>query len=264
MDQTVDTSPAPRRIEIKTVANEAPWAWLSAGWRDFNAARGVALCYGFIFALISAAITVGLWSFDYIEYLPPLAAGFMLVGPMMAVGLYETARRMQNGEQPSLGSALLVSTRSPLQLAFLAVLLMVTLMFWMRIAMLLFALFMGTTHVPPAELLLTELLLTQNGIALLIVGSLIGGVIAALVFSVSIVSVPLLLERDVDTITAIITSLRAVVHNWKVCLLWAWLIALLSAAGIATFFVGMIVLFPLLGFASWHAYQALVSVGEKS
>ncbi len=262
MDKTLDGSPSPRRIEIKTIGSEAPWAWLSAGWRDLSAAPGIALSYGLIFALVSAAITVGLWSFDYIEYLPPLAAGFMLVGPMMAVGLYETARRLKAGETPTLGSALLVSTRSPLQLAFLAVLLMVALMFWMRIAMLLFALFMGTTHVPPAEQLLTELLLTQNGIALLIVGSLIGAVISTLVFSVSIVSVPLLLERDVDTITAIITSLRAVARNWKVCLLWAWLIALLSAAGIATFFVGMIVLFPLLGFASWHAYRALVSIGE--
>ncbi|GAB5469941.1 MAG: DUF2189 domain-containing protein [Rhodospirillales bacterium] len=263
MDQTVEAAKTPRRIEIKSIGTEAPWAWLSAGWSDLKAAPGIALTYGFIFSLISAIITIGLWVTDNIQFLPPLAAGFMLVGPMLAVGLYETARRLQSGETPTLGAALLVSTRSPLQLAFMAILLMVALMFWMRLAMLLFALFMGTTNVPPPELLLTELLLTQNGIALLIVGSAIGAIIAFTVFAVSIITIPLLMQRDVDSFTAVVTSVRAVAHNWRACLVWAWLIALISIAGIATFFVGMIVTFPLLGFASWHAYKSLVNVGEE-
>ncbi len=264
MDQTLESAKEPRRIEIQRIGTEAPWAWLSAGWRDFSGAQSIAIIYGLIFSGVSAVITIGLWVTDNIEFLPPLAAGFMLVGPLLAVGLYETARRLQADQPTSLGAALVVSTRSPLQLAFMAALLMVILMFWMRLAMLLFALFMGTNHVPPADLLLTELLLTQHGIALLIVGSAVGAIIAMFVFSICIVGVPLLMERDVDTFTAIFTSLRAVAINWKPCLLWAWLIALLSAAGIVTFFIGMIVTFPLLGFASWHAYKSLISFeGER-
>ncbi|MEQ8655626.1 MAG: DUF2189 domain-containing protein [Kiloniellales bacterium] len=260
MDQTLESAKEPRRIEIKRIGTEAPWAWLAAGWRDLSAARPIAITYGLIFSLVSAIITIGLWVTDYIQFLPPLAAGFMLVGPLLAVGLYETARRLHAGEPTSIGAALIVSTRSPLQLAFMALLLMVILMFWMRLAMLLFALFMGTNHVPPAELLLTELLLTQHGIALLIVGSAVGAVIAMVVFAISVVGIPLLMERDVDTFTAIFTSFRAVALNWKPCLIWAWLIALLAAAGIVTLFVGMIVTFPLLGFASWHAYKSLISI----
>lgn len=260
MDQTLESAREPRRIEIKRIGTEAPWAWLAAGWHDFSAARPIAITYGLIFSVVSAIITIGLWVTDYIQFLPPLAAGFMLVGPLLAVGLYETSRRLQAREPTSIGAALIVSTRSPLQLAFMAILLMVVLMFWMRLAMLLFALFMGTNHVPPAELLLTELLLTQHGIALLIVGSAVGAVIAMVVFAISVVGIPLLMERDVDTFTAIVTSFRAVALNWRPCLIWAWLIALLAAAGIVTLFVGMIVTFPLLGFASWHAYKSLISI----
>jgi len=258
MEKTVDPSISPHSITVRKVGTEAPWAWLAAGWRDLNAASAIALGYGLIFSAISAVITIGLWVGDSIEYLPPLAAGFMLLGPLLAVGLYETSRRLEAGERPTMAGALLVSTRSPLQLFFMAVLLMVALLFWMRLAMLLFALFMSTTNVPPADLLLTELLLTQHGIALLIVGSAIGAIIAFVVFAVSIVAIPVLVERDVDAVTAVLASLRAVALNWKPCLLWAWLIAILTAAGIVTFFVGMIVLFPLLGFASWHAYRSLV------
>lgn len=259
MDQTVDAPAAPQAIDIRRVGTEAPWSWLAAGWRDVVAAPGIAIVYGVIFAAVSCLITVGLWVSDAIEYLPPLAAGFMLVAPMLAVGLYETSRRLERGEPATLGAALLVSTRSPLQLFFMAGVLMVTLLFWMRLAMLLFALFMGTSSVPPAEQLLGDLLLTQHGIALLIVGTAIGAVLAATVFAISMISVPMLMVRDVDTITAILISLRAVVQNWRPCLLWAWLIALLSAASMVTFFAGMIVLFPLLGFASWHAYRSLVA-----
>jgi len=243
---------------INKIGSEAPWTWLAKGWQDLKAAKSVGLTYGLIFAVVSGAITMGLWSLGYIEYLPPLAAGFMLVGPLLAVGLYETSRRREMGEKVSLGNALFVKTGSPSQLAFMAVILMVALLFWMRIASLLFALFMGTTEVPPPEQFLSDLLLTQNGIALLIVGSLIGAVIAAVVFAISIVSVPMLMERRVDAITAVITSLKAVGQNWKTCLLWGWLVVLLMAAGIATLFVGMIVTFPLVGFASWHAYRSLV------
>lgn len=249
----------PRRVEIARVGTEAPWAWLAAGWRDLCRARTISLAYGLCFAALSGLITAGLWYWDRLQFLPPLAAGFMLVGPFFAVGLYEVSRLLAEGRRPRLRDALGAIGRAPTRLTFLGALLTLALLFWMRLAFLLFALFMGTGTVPHSEALMSLLLFTPAGLGLLTVGSLVGGLLAALVFAVSVVSLPLVMEREVDAVTAVLASLRAVRRNWKALLLWAWLIAALTAVGLASFYVGLIVLFPLLGHASWHAYRALVA-----
>jgi len=242
--------PTVRRLEL-----ERPWSWLSAGWQDLWQAPGVSLVYGVLFCLVSFAITAGVLLADLAYLLLPLTAGFMLVGPMLAVGLYETSRRLETGEPVSLGVALFVATRSPMRLAFLGVTLMIVLLIWMRLATLLFALFLGTTHFPPLAEIVPTLLFTANGLMLLVVGSAAGALLAALVFAVSVISVPLLMERDVDFMTAVITSIQSVRRNPKPMLLWAWLIALLTACGLVTLFLGLIITFPLVGHATWHAYR---------
>lgn len=249
---------ADRTIVLRRVPSEAPWSWLAAGWRDLKRARWVSAAYGLFFALASAAITVGLWLTDSLQVLPPLAAGFMLVGPLLAVGLYEVSRRLEAGKPVTIEAAVLSITRSPVQIAFLGVLLMVLLLFWIRLAFLLFALFLGTGSAPPPEILVSQLLFTPEGLGLLVVGTLAGALLAFFAYAISVISVPLLLDRDVDAMSAIIASLRSVKLNWKPLLLWAWLIALITAAGIATLFVGLIVTFPLIGHATWHAYRDLV------
>lgn len=247
------------RPRIRGLSLDAPWQWLADGWRDLIRAPAVSLTYGAIFAAISAAITAGLWISGSLQILPPLAAGFMLLGPLLAVGLYEVSRRLERGERPRLRQALLVAVRSPAQLVFLGAILMLALLFWIRIAFLLFALFMGTGDPPPAEDLIGALLFTPAGLGLLIVGTVVGGLLAALVFAISAVSIPLLLERDLDSVTAVLTSLRAVRRNWRALAIWAWLVALLTTCGLATLYLGLIVIFPLLGHATWHAYRALVA-----
>lgn len=256
MSAVTEATPLP---QLKHVTTEAPWAWLAAGWRDLCRARGVSLAYGLCFALISGGITTGLWYLDRLQYLPPLAAGFMLVGPLLAVGLYEISRRLALGEQPRLRHALAAIGRAPTRLAFFGFLMMLALLFWMRLAFLLFALFMGTGDVPGPETMLSLLLFTPKGLGLLLVGTLVGAVLAALVFAIAVVSLPLVLDREIDAVSAMLLSLAAVRRNWKVMLLWAWLVAALTAVGIATFYVGLILLFPLLGHASWHAYRSLVA-----
>jgi len=245
--------------QLRDVTTEAPWTWLAAGWRDLCQARGVSLAYGLCFALISGGITTGLWYWDQLQYLPPLAAGFVLVGPLLAVGLYEISRRLALGERPRLGHALAAIGRAPTRITFFGVLLMLALLFWIRLAFLLFALFMGTGDVPEPEALMSLLLFTPKGLGLLIVGSLVGALLAAVVFAISVVSLPLVLDRDIDAVSAMLLSLAAVRRNWKALLLWAWLVAGITVVGLATFYVGLIVLFPLLGHASWHAYRALVA-----
>ena len=245
--------PPVRRLEI-----DRPWAWLAAGWRDLARAPGVSLTYGAIFTAASFLITAGVFLVGLEYLLLPLAAGFMLVGPMLAVGLYETSRRLETGEPVSLGSALFVATRSPMRLAFLGIALMALLLVWMRAATLLLALFLGPTAFPPLAEAVPTLLLTANGVALLVVGTLCGAVLAALVFAISVVSVPLLMERDIDFASAVFTSLLAVARNPKPMLIWAWLVALLAGIGLATCYLGLIVTFPLLGHATWHAYRETV------
>lgn len=249
-------------IELRSVSTEAPWTWLAAGWRDLTRARAISLAYGLCFAAVSGLITAGLWYWDRLQYLPPLAAGFILVGPFLAVGLYEVSRRLELGERPRFRHALGAIGRAPTRLTFLGALLMLALLFWIRLAFLLFALFMGTGEVPPTDALMSLLLFTPRGLGLLVLGTAIGAVLAAAVFAITVVSLPLVMDREVDAMTAIITSLRSVRRNWKALLLWAWLVAAITAVGLATFYVGLVVLFPLLGHASWHAYRALVG-GER-
>ncbi len=243
---------------LRSINSEAPWTWLAAGWRDLCRARYVSLAYGLCFALASGGITAGLWYADRLQFLPPLAAGFMLLGPLLAIGLYDISRRLELGERPRFRHAAGAILRAPTRLTFFAVLLALSLLFWLRLAFLLFALFMGTRAAPPIDSLMSELLFTTEGLALLVVGTLVGAVLAAGVFALSVVSLPLVLDREIDAVSAILLSLAAVRRNWKPLLLWGWLIVTITAVGLATFYVGLIVAFPLLGHASWHAYRALV------
>ncbi len=239
------------------VALEQPWSWLAAGWQDMWRAPHVSLAYGGAFTVVSLLLTAGLFATGFEYLLPPLAAGFMFVGPLAAVGLYETSRRLHAGEPVSLRHALFVTTWAPGQLAFVGIVLALFMLAWMRIASLLFALFMGTQGFPPLAEILPWLFFTREGLGLLAVGGAIGAVLAAAVFAISVVSVPMLMVRDIDAVTAMIVSVRTARRNAVVLALWAWLIALLTGLGLVTLFIGLTLTFPLVGHASWHAYRDL-------
>lgn len=245
-------APAARRIEM-----DDPWAWLAAGWSDICQRPAISLGYGAAFTLISYLLAGCLYYLDLIYLLLPLGAAFMLVGPMLAVGLYEASRCLAAGRPVRAADVVFVATKSPTQLAFIGLLLLLALLAWIRVATLLFALFFGTETPPLAELI-PNLLLTTNGVAFLVTGTAIGAVIAFCVFSISAVSVPMLMVRETDAITAIIASIQAVRRNPGPMLLWAWLIAAMLSFGMATLFLGLIVTFPLIGHATWHAYGALI------
>lgn len=243
---------------IRQVALERPWAWLAAGWRDIWRAPQVSLTYGALFTVVSMVLTLGLYLAGLEYLLPPLAAGFMLVGPLLAVGLYETSRRLEAGEPVTLRHALLVAIRSPTQLAFLGVVLMLILLAWMRLAQLLFALFFGTLGFPPLAEVTQLLFFTWQGLGLLVVGTAVGGVLAAIVFAITVVSVPMLMVREVDVVTAMIVSVRTVRENLAALALWAWLIVVLTVCGLVPAYLGLVVTFPLVGHATWHAYRDLI------
>jgi uncharacterized membrane protein len=142
----------------------------------------------------------------------------------------------------------------------MGVVLMLFFMVWMQIAFLLFMLFTGARALPPASEFVHTLFFTQAGVGLLFFGTLVGAVLAATVFAVSAISVPLLMVKDVDVVTAITTSFKAVRVNLQPMALWAALIAGFMALGVATLFVGLVLAFPLVGHATWHAFRRLVTV----
>jgi len=242
------------------VTYDDPWKWLGAGWRDISRAPVLSLGYGALFTLISVGISLGLFQSGFHYLILPLAAGFMLVGPMLAIGLYETSRRLEVGEAVSLG-AVLGSCRVCLpRVGWMGAGLMMFFFAWMQIAALLFMLFFGGTHYPAEpQNLFSMLFYTPRGIMFLSVGTLVGAVLAFVVFAISAVSVPMLVERDIDIVRAAGISIKSVRQNIRPMILWGVLIGLFTAAGIATAFVGLILTFPLIGHATWHAYRALVT-----
>ncbi len=248
---------------IRELPADAPWQWLAAGWNDLKRVPHVSLVYGGVFALGALLLTLGFMQLGWEALILAFAGGFLMVGPMVGVGLYEASRRLQLGQPVRFTDVLLHGVRSPGQLAFMGVILFVIFVFWIEIALLLFMMFMGPRAFPPLDQFIPMLLFTSHGLGLLIVGTIAGAALAALVFSVSAISVPLLMVREVDVMTAIFTSLQAVRKNFRVMALWAVLIAALTAFGVVTLFIGMIVVFPLIGHATWHAFCSLVECDEN-
>ncbi|WP_374632803.1 DUF2189 domain-containing protein [Ferrovibrio sp.] len=240
---------------VRRVPDDRPWYWLILGWRDITRAPQVSLAYGAGLVGFSFLLVFGLSRYDMLYLFLPMAGGFFLIAPLAAVGLYETSRRLSAGLPVDLYS-ILTEWRRPMQVALFGLVLLLLHFAWVRVALLWFALyFNGTT--PPLDALPFHLLEPAN-LPFLVVGGLLGGIFALLAFAISAVSLPMLVDRDVDPVTAIVTSVNAVRRNPKAMLLWAGLIVLFTAVGIATFFVGLGLLFPLVAHATWHAYKDLV------
>lgn len=246
------------QIQVRRIPFDAPWDWLAAGWRDLWAAPQVSLTYGAVFAVTAVFLAAGLFQFGLQSLILALAGGFLLLGPLFAVGLYEVSRRLEARKPVALRNVVWVGLSAPGQLGFFGVVLMFAYAVWLQLVFLLFMLFMGARGLPPASEFVPTLLFTPHGLGLLVVGTTVGGVLAAIIFSISAISVPLMLTRPVDAVTAMAASLEAVYKNPKPMALWAALIAGFVAFGIATLSVGLIVVFPLIGHATWHAFRSLV------
>lgn len=246
---TPDNLPKPR-----VVAMDAPWTWLSAGWRDLWQAPQIGLIYGAVAALLASLLAVSLALVDAFPLFLTMIGGFLLIGPLMAVGLYETSRRLAKPQPVTLKSVALAPMAARGQLAFIGTFLLLMFFVWMRVAVLIFMLFVGTNAIPPASEFLQMLLFTPHGLGLLVVGTAVGAVFAAIVFATTVVSIPLLLTKRIDALTAVVASVNAVRVNPLPLGLWAVLIVVIMAAGFTTLLLGLVVAFPLIGHATWHAY----------
>ena len=252
----MSTAEATGQPGIRMQRSKNPFDWIAAGWRDLLAAPTVTLAYGLLFFATSWVI-VGVLVFVGAQgVLLPAIAGWLLVGPLLAIGLYHPAQRLAVGKRVSLVAAVHIKASSLQQLGFAGALLMVLLMLWIRAAAIIYALFFGLGSFPGSTEFLSSLFLTWNGIVMLIIGALVGGLFAALGFAISAFSIPMLLSRDVDIFTAMARSTVTVWNNTGIMIVWGAIIVVLSLAGMVTGFLGMIIVFPLLGYATWHAYAA--------
>lgn len=242
-------------------AHNLPWrtsfGWLRAGWQDLWNNPSPSLVYGFIVFVSSTLIVAALFSLriDYILF--PALAGFMIIGPTVAIGLYEKSRRLETDQPIRLLEMLFVRPRSGYQTLFMGVMLLGLFLLWMRAGVLIYALFFGLLPFPASGDILSMLFFTPTGWTLLIVGGAVGALFAGFGFAISMIGVPMLLEERTDALSALGMSIATVWANRMVCVAWGCLVLLLFILSIATAFGGFVVIFPLLGHATWHAYRSL-------
>jgi uncharacterized membrane protein len=231
--------------------------WLALGWRDFRTDPATSLAYGVLIFLLSAVIVGGLYVFGWDYILFPALAGFMVVGPILAIGLYEKSRRLAAGEPARLQQMIFVRPASGGQILFTGVLLCLLMLLWMRAAVIIYALFFGLVPFPGLAHIAPMLFTTPTGLAMLIVGSAVGALFAAFAFAISAFSIPMLLAERADALTAMGTSMALVWNNLPVMLTWGAIVLALFLLSLATGLVGLIVAFPVLGHGTWHAYRAV-------
>ena|ERR1700754_2885637 len=234
-----------------------PFKWLSQGWQDFRTQMPLSLAYGAIIFAISIALVASLYAYKYDYILFPAFAGFMVIGPVLAVGLYEKSRLIEEGKPVSLPDMLFVQPRSGGQILFTGVLLCLLMIVWIRAAVLIYALFFGMVAFPGLDRIVPMLFSTPTGWAMLVVGTLVGGLFAAFSFAISVFSIPMLLYQRTDAFTAMGSSMALVWNNLGVLLIWAAIVLALFLASLATGMLALVVIYPLLGHATWHAYRAV-------
>lgn len=241
----------------RDVRPSAAFSWLAAGWKDFTIRPGLSLAYGALVFVISVLTVGGLFLFGYDYVLFPALSGFLVLGPLIATGLYEKSRRLVQGLPLTLSGMMFVKARSGGQILFVGVLLCLLMLLWMRAAVLLYALFFGLLPFPGLNEVVGILITTSRGWALLIVGSLVGGLFAAFALAISVFGVPMLLAERTDALTAMGQSMALVWHNRPVMLTWGAIVVGLFVLSVMTALIGLIVVFPVLGHATWHAYAAM-------
>jgi uncharacterized membrane protein len=246
------TGPAVRRVGPAAV-----FRWLRAGWADLWRSPGVSLGIGACCTLVSWALTAAVLATDYAVLILPLVTGFMFAAPLLAVGVYEVSRLHGQGVRPTFAHTRAALRRNRYQIAFMGALLMLFLYGWLRVATMLSALFLGD-DIPPLGAFLETAFLSRQHLDFALIGTGIGAVLAAIVFGLSAVSLPMLVDRPVDAVTAAVTSMRACLANPVTMAIWAVVIVLVTLLGVLPGFLGLVLALPLLGHATWHAYRDLV------
>jgi len=225
----------------------APLQWLRNGWSDFRQAPVVSLTLGFTCVLIFAAVAWGAWAMGRWVLMISVLSGFIFIAPLMAFAFYSVSRQICCGQKPSLAQSLMAAKRPFSNSLVFALVLLVIFLLWARAASMVYIFF-------PADARLHELL------TFLLIGSGVGAVFALVTFAASAFSLPFIANREVDVVTAVVSSINAVLRNKWTMLIWISLITLFTGLGFATALLGFAVIIPWLGYTTWHAYRAALDV----
>jgi uncharacterized membrane protein len=230
-----------------------PLRWLALGWRDFRRAPGIGLFYGSCFTVMGWALLAVFESSP--AYVLALSGGFLLMGPFLCLGMYRVSQRLENGESPGFTDSILAWRARTGQLGIFGVVLLVLEMLWARTTLVVFA--VTFDGMPDFTSSLTALLSPDN-LVFLAVWAAVGAMFASLIYAVSVVSMPMILHRRTDAISAGLTSVRLVLLQTGVMTWWGLIIAGLVFLAMLPGFAGLLIVGPVLGHASWHAYRAAV------
>lgn len=239
---------------VRSVELLRPFTWLRLGWADLRANPLASLSYGVVFALMGALL-------DYVfrnavEYLAALTMGFLLVGPLLCIGLYDLSRQRARGERPRLAPSLVAWRANLGAIGIYVLIISILCLLWARSSMVVFAVFY-TQGLPTVADFVRNILSFDN-LPFLFWWFGEGLVFAGLVFAISVVSIPYLVDTQVDAVTAAAASVLTLVRNRAALALWAALIVLLVVAGFASLFLLLVLTAPLIGHATWHVYRDLI------
>ncbi|PXW96243.1 putative membrane protein [Sphaerotilus hippei] len=239
--------------ELRPLTLGDPLRWLALGWRDYTRHPGIGSFYGLCF-MVMGWLLLKVYE-NAPAYMLALSAGFLLMGPFLCMGLYQVSMRLERGESPDFGDSLTAWDSHMGQMAIFGFVLLVLEMLWGRAAMVVFA--VSFDGMPDLRGSLMALVNPDNlGFIVTYLG--VGGIFAGLIFAISVVSIPMMLDRQVDAITAGLTSLRLVLTQPMVMIFWGALITALVVVALLPWFFGLLVIGPVVGHASWHAYRAAV------
>jgi uncharacterized membrane protein len=242
-----------RKIEIADVMD-----CIAKGVQDFGRAPIYGMFFGAIFALGGLIIVGVAFAMDYPYLAYPFIMGFALFAPFGAAGAYEISRRLESGEPLSWSAVMsAVWSRVGKDLGWLGLVSLFTLVIWLDLAVFVFLMFYGV-NIPSLPQLFANIFTTAHGMMFLLVGNGLGAVIALFVFSITAFSPPLVVDRDVDFVTAMGTSVRAVMANPRPMLAWAIVIGADLAISFATLFIALLAIFPILGHTTWHLYRRVI------
>jgi len=246
---------------INTIDTQDPWLWLAAGWRDMITRPGFSVGYGALFVALGYAVTIGLYQLNLTYMIWPMAAGFILIGPLLCTGFYEISRRLETGEALT-WRAIVFAWRGHAPAVLGAGLALVFFMIiWIRVAALIYAINFPYTGLSIEEMTV-KTFFTADGLTFLAVGTALGAGLAFTAFLLSAVSLQAMIGHGTDFVPAMVISVLSVMRNFWPMMIWAAIIAIATGVGMAAALAGLALTLPLIGHASWHAFRALVRPPE--